>query len=305
MVFLKTRIVKGQEYYYATEAVTTKDHQKQRSVYYFGKRKPSKYEWEAVLHALLGKDDYPPEAPLIDSEQAIRIESLNERMKKEFSEMSASEKKNFFDRFYNDYIYNTNSIEGSTLTPDETFLVTHKNQSVKGKSLKEIYMARNLMSAINFLDAYTGDFTVGLMKKLHAIVQEGIQPKEELGVFKKRQNYILGTEFLPTPPVLVNSRISGLVRWYGKNKQKYHPFELASLIHLRFVSIHPFIDGNGSTARLLHNLVLKGFGFVPINYRTTTSQDYYSTLRAAQIYRGHKPFLDHSINGFIQTYEGY
>ncbi len=299
MVFLKTKTVKGIDYYYATET----DKGSQIDVYYFGNRKPTKHEWQAVLNALEDKDDYYPKKPEMTNEQKQRIEELNKRMQKEFSEMNDSEKANFYDKFYNDYIYNTNSIEGSTLTKDETYFVTHEKQGISGKSLKEIYMARNLMQAINFLDNYDGKVNLDLIKKLHAIIQENIQLKEELGEYKRRQNYIVGTEFLPTPPKLVEKRMTGLIRWFGLNKKKYHAFELASLFHIKFVSIHPFVDGNGRTARLLHNFILKKQGIVPIIYRSSTKQRYYSVLRSAQLYREHVGFLDYTIEEFVATYE--
>ncbi|MBS3068633.1 Fic family protein [Candidatus Micrarchaeota archaeon] len=300
MVFLKTRAVKGIEYYYAVESRLGN----QTDVYYFGNRKPTKHEWQAVLNALGKKDDYYPKKPEWTEKQEQRVKELNGRMQKEFNEMNESEKANFYDKFYNDYIYNTNSIEGSTLTKDETYFVTHEKQGISGKSLKEIYMARNLMQAINFLDDYDGTLNLEMIKKLHAIVQENIQPKEELGQYKRRQNYITGTDFLPTPPNLVEKRMNGLVRWHGLNK-KYAIFELAALFHIKFVSIHPFIDGNGRVARLLHNFILKRHKIVPLIYRTKTKQTYYSMLRAAQLYGEHKGFLTYTLDEFVATYEGY
>lgn len=301
MVFLKTRVVKGIEYYYAVES----ESGSQKDVYYFGNRKPTNYEWQAVLNALEKKDEFNTEKPEWSTEQERRIVELNERMRKELDEMNESEKSNFYDKFYNDYIYNTNSIEGSTLTKDETYFVTHENQGISGKSLKETYMARNLMHAINFLDGYSEELTLDLIKKLHAIVQENIQPKDELGQYKKKQNYITGTDFLPTPPNLVEKRMNGLIRWYGLNKKKYHIFELAAIFHIKFVSIHPFVDGNGRTARLLHNFILKRRDIVPIIYRTKTKQTYYSMLRAAQLHRTHVGFLAYTFDEFVATYEGY
>lgn len=301
MVFLKTKTVNNTIYYYAVES--SKGNQKE--VYYFGNRKPTKYEWQAMLNALKGKDDYHPTKTEIVEEQKNRINELNKRMQREFSEMTNTEKTNFEEKFYNDYIYHTNSIEGSTLTKDETYFVTHEKQGISGKSLKEIYMARNMMRAIKFLDKYDGKLTIMLIKKLHAIIQEDIQPKNELAKYKKRQNYIIGTEFLPTPPNLVKKRMDGLMRWYGRNKKKYNIFELAALFHIRFVSIHPFTDGNGRTARLIHNFILKKYKIIPITYRTKTKQRYYSMLRAAQLYGDHKGFLRYTIDEFINTYEGY
>ncbi|MFH1520842.1 MAG: Fic family protein [Candidatus Micrarchaeota archaeon] len=299
MVFLKTRIVGGIEYYYAAKTLNGK----QIDVYYFGNKKPNKHEWQAVLNALEKKDDYHPKKPEISDNQKQRVDELNKRMQKEFNEMNDAEKANFYDKFYNDYIYNTNSIEGSTLTKEETYFVTHEKQGISQKSLKEIYMARNLMQAINFLDKYDGLLNLVLIKKLHEIIQENIQPKEEIGKYKRKQNYIIGTDFLPTPPSLVEKRMNGLIRWYGINKKKYHIFELALLFHIKFVSIHPFVDGNGRTARLLHNFILKKYGIVPIIYRMQTKQRYYSVLRSVQLYNDHKGFLDYTIEEFVATYE--
>lgn len=299
MVFLKTRTVNRIEYYYAVES----EAGRQKDVYYFGNRKPTNHEWQAVLDALEEKDVYHPKKSEWTEGQEQRVKELNERMQKEFKEMNETEKSNFYDKFYNDYIYNTNSIEGSTLTKDETYFVTHEKQGISGKSLKEIYMARNLMHAINFLGGYNRTLNLEMIKQLHAIIQENIQPKEELGQYKKRQNYITGTDFLPTPPNLVEERMNGLMRWYGVNKAKYPIFELAALFHIKFVGIHPFVDGNGRTARLLHNFILKCHKIVPIIYRTKTKQIYYSMLRAAQLYGEHNGFLNYTFEEFITTYE--
>jgi len=301
MVFLKTRTAGGIEYYYAVES----ESGSQRDVYYFGNKKPTNYEWQAVLNALEKKDEFSPKKTEWTNEQEQRVKELNERMQKEFNEMNENEKSNFYDKFYNDYIYNTNSIEGSTLTKDETYFVTHEKQGISGKSLKEVYMARNLMQAINFLDSYSGKLNIELIKKLHIVVQENIQPGNELGLYKKRQNYIIGTDFLPTPPNLVEKRMNGLMRWYGLNRKKYSAFELDAIFHIKFVSIHPFVDGNGRTARLLHNFILKRNGVAPIIYRMETKQTYYSMLRAAQLHGEHKGFIDYALGEFVATYEGY
>ena len=303
MAFLKTRTVKGIEYFYASESTVLNGKTVQKDIYYFGKHKPSKSGFDAVISALEGKDVYEPKAPLMAKNQAARVDSLNKRMKSELSEMTGTEKAKFDEKFLNDCIYNTNSIEGSTLTKDETYFVTHESQGVSGKQLKEIYMARNLMSASKFLENHEGKFDLALIRRLHSIVQENIQPREELGIFKKRQNYITGTDFLPTPPNFVPKRMGGLMRWQGKNSKKYHPFELAALFHIKFVSIHPFPDGNGRTARLLHNFILEKSGILPFIYRASTKQKYYSALRNAQIYKSHAPFLEYSIEEFTTTYE--
>jgi len=305
MAFLRTRKIGGAEYYSACETLVKNGKTIQRELYYFGKNKPSKSGWEAVMSALAGKDVYDPNGPIMAKGSIARVDALNKRMKTEFAGMSVAERQNFDEKFMNDYIYNTNSIEGSTLTKDETYFVTHENQGVAGKQLKEIYMARNLMAAAEFLEKYHGKLDLTLIRKLHSLVQDNVQPKEELGLFKKRQNYITGTEFLPTPPGFVQKRMEGLLRWHGKNRKKYCPFELAALFHIKFVSIHPFPDGNGRTARLLHNLILQKEGVLPIIYRTETKQRYYSALRAAQIYGSHEPFLDYSVGEFVATYEEY
>ncbi len=305
MVSLKKRTVKGKEYYYAIENKRINGKTEQKNVYYFGNKKPNKYEWLAVVSALKNKDIFNPRKKELTKEQIKRIAEINRRMQKDFKEMTDSEKNNFSEKFYNEYIYNTNSIEGSTLTKKETYFVTHEKQGITGKDLKEIYMARNLNSAIKFIKNYKGNLTLNFIKKIHNIIQENIEPKEELGKYKKRQNYIIGTDFMPTPPTLVKKRMKSLIGWYGHNKNKYSPFELSCIFHIKFVSIHPFIDGNGRTARIIHNFILEKNNISPIIYRTKTKQDYYSALRNAQTYGSHKPFIDYTVKEFIDTYEGY
>ena len=303
MAFLKTRTVKGIGYYYASEGKSINGNEKQGDVYYFGNRKPDKHEWEAVLAALEGKDEYVPKEEGMAREQKARIDEISKKMKSEFGEMSKSELENFNEKFSNDYIYNTNSIEGSTMTPEETYIVTREGMGVSGRKLKEIYMARNLADALKFLGSCKEAVSIPLAKKLHACVQENIQPTDEMGEFKRRQNYIIGAEFLPTPPKFVQGRMEGLMRWRGRNEKAYHPFELSAIFHVKFVSIHPFIDGNGRVARLLHNYILQRHKIVPMVFRTQTKQKYYAALRAAQSGAGHRQFLDYCMEEFAATYE--
>ena len=130
MVFLRTRKIGKAEYFSACETLAKKGKTIQRELYYFGKNRPSKSGWEAVLNAIAGKDAYEPKGPIMEEESVARVDALNKRMMAEFAGMTMTERQNFYEKFMNDYIYNTNSIEGSTLTMEETYFVTHENQGV-------------------------------------------------------------------------------------------------------------------------------------------------------------------------------
>jgi len=303
MVFIKERTVKGKKYYALVETIKKEGKPTHKTLASLGNRKPLKIELKILQENLKDNDKLTVDKPLLPLEQANRVDSLNKEIKQQLAAYSRVELANFIQKFDVDFCYNTNSIEGSTITREEVGFIAEDKQSIEGHSLKEIHETENMLAALIFVRKYQGKINEKLIKLLHSMVQKNIEV-ETLGQYKRVPNYITGVDYWPTHPAFVNERLRSLVRWYALNKNKFHPLELASIFHLKFEMIHPFTDGNGRVGRLLFNLILKEHKCNPMIFSVDNKRLYYSTIRNAE--QGtHKPFLDYAVKQFIRTYEEY
>src|SRR3989338_3542467 len=161
--------------------------------------------------------------------------------------------------------YNSNAIEGNSLTLRETFLVLNEGITIKGKPLKDHLEAINHKEALDFLyDLVDHDkkITVSehLIKNLHQLITQNIE-KEWAGRYRNALVIITGTSHRPPDALDVPALMNDLVKWVGKEQNKMHIIELAAMLQHKFVHIHPFFDGNGRTARLLTNVILLQKGY--------------------------------------------
>ena len=166
--------------------------------------------------------------------------------------------------------YNSNAIEGNKLTLKETYLVINDGMTVRGKSLKDHLEAKNHYEAIHFLyDLVEHEkkqtISERLIRSLQQLIIKDIED-DEAGKYRTGAVMISGSSHKPPSAYNVPKLMEELISWLNKNMGKMHPVELAAKVHHQLVHIHPFIDGNGRTARLLMNLTLmqKGYPMVII-----------------------------------------
>lgn len=229
------------------------------------------------------------EGQLIDSEILRRITEKKKRLDS-IRPLSKSALQKLRERFAVEWTYNSNAIEGNTLTLNETRLVLERGLTVKGKSLREHFEATNHKQAIKYLEAIAGKepVTEETLKKMHAMILRGINDAEA-GVYRNVRVRILGAVFTPPDPVKISRFISELFKWL--NSAKLHSVELAALAHYKLVHIHPFFDGNGRTSRLLMNFILMKQGFPPAIVLNTDRKKYYGCLKKADL-GDEKPFVN-------------
>ena len=163
--------------------------------------------------------------------------------------------------------YTSNAIEGNTLTRDQTALVVDKGMTIKGKSLIEHLEAKNHAEAVDYvreLASHTKpiDITVNTLQDIHRIVLRGIDDTNA-GGFRTVPIRVSGSRYIFPNYVKVPDLMSDLLNKLHENAKTMHPCTLAGWFHYEFVTIHPFYDGNGRTARLLMNLILEQFGYPP------------------------------------------
>lgn len=189
------------------------------------------------------------------------------------------------ERFEVEMTYNSNAIEGNTLTLKETYWVIQQGITVKGKPLKDHLEARNHKEALDYLyETIDNDrnftFSEHLVKELHALIIQDID-KNIAGQYRAVDVFIAGTEHVPPKAVDVPFKMRELIDWAKKNYKKMYIAEFAAIFHHKFVHIHPFQDGNGRTGRLLMNIFLMQYGFPLAIIQKNDRQKYYRVLEMA------------------------
>jgi Fic family protein/DNA-binding XRE family transcriptional regulator len=185
-----------------------------------------------------------------------------------------------------EYTFESNRIEGNTLTLRETDLVINEGLTISGKSMREHLEAINHKEAIEYVKYLTEKNSMINEREvlsIHNLILRSIDP-QNAGKYRNVQVMIKGSRHLPPQPFLVPKQMEDYFIWYEANKNKLHPVILAAEMHERLVTIHPFIDGNGRTSRLVMNLVLLKHGFVIANIKgdTQSRMAYYNALEKAQ-----------------------
>lgn len=183
------------------------------------------------------------------------------------------------------YTYESNRIEGNTLTLQETYLVVNDGITVGGKSVREHLEAINHAEAISYLGEIIQNKTVfseRVLKEIHYLILKGID-RENAGVYRAIGVRISGSSHLPPEPYLLNPLMEEVFVYYKENKSILHPVILAAEMHERIVRIHPFIDGNGRTCRLIMNLILMQHGYPIANIKGELENRlrYYDALETA------------------------
>lgn len=206
-----------------------------------------------------------------------------------------------------EYTYESNKIEGNTLTLQETALVVEKGLTVGGKSLNEHLEAINHTFAIEYIKDIarnTEPINERVLLDIHKLILQGID-NSNTGKYRTVQVLISGAKHVPPQPYLVLKEMETLFLWYNENKNTMHPVLLSAEIHERLVTIHPFIDGNGRTARLLMNLILlqNGFPIAILKGDINSRLEYYSALEIAQTENNKTPFIDFIEDNIKETME--
>lgn len=189
------------------------------------------------------------------------------------------------------FTHNSTAIEGNTLTLMETKLVLEDGVSVGGKELREIYEVINHKKAYVYVKKCIKNnkpLTENIVKNLHAILTENIITG---GIYRNQEVRISGAGF--TPPA-GNEMYIQIKNFYEdlKCQTNLNAIELAAWTHAEFVRIHPFIDGNGRTGRLLMNYQLMLHSFLPVSVDKNTRLDYYNALEQYAADGDLKPFAD-------------
>ncbi len=189
--------------------------------------------------------------------------------------------------------WSSNALEGNTLTESETKVVIEDGITIGGKPLKDHYEAIGHSEAFDFLYDIAEEKTIteNDIKRLHHLFYYRID-EENAGEYLKIKVFISGTEFVPPAPDKIPELMKSFADKIPELRKKHHPVEFAALLHRKFVGIHPFVDGNGRTARLLMNLALLQEGYVVTIIPPIRRSDYIASIVKGQVSpKNDKPFI--------------
>ena len=209
-----------------------------------------------------------------------KLKALNE-----LRPLPPSAVKKLQEQFKIEMTYNSNGIEGNSLTLKETFLVINEGITIKGKPLRDHLEAKNHYEALEFLSGLVEKnrkqtLSERLIRGLHQLVVQETE-KEWAGKYRNSDVIIGGAEHKPPAASDVPYEMEKLIKWWKQNQRKLPIVELAALIHHRLVYIHPFFDGNGRVARLVMNLLLLQAGYPLVIVLKNDRKKYYRVLTQA------------------------
>jgi len=185
---------------------------------------------------------------------------------------------------YFQYIYHTVGIEGNTMSLAQTRSILETKLAVGGKSIMEHNEILGMDAALKYINNTLvdklGDITLEDILEMHRRVIGNVDPVEA-GLFRRTQVWV--GDHVPPPPSMVVLLVNKFINWLDTESanNRLHPVRLAALAHYKLVYIHPFVDGNGRTSRLLMNLVLMQAGYPPVIIRRSDRETYYRHLVTA------------------------
>lgn len=197
-----------------------------------------------------------------------------EETKKNFPEVTIASYEKAFEV---EYTHNSTAIEGNTLTLIETKVVLEDGIAIGGKSLREIYEVVNHKKAYRYVKDCVRkgmELNENIVKDIHALLMENILAG---GIYRREEVVISGASHIPPAGDEMYGQIKSFYRELA-GKNRLNGIELAAWTHAEFVRIHPFLDGNGRTSRLLMNYQLLSKGFLPISIAKEDRLDYYNAL---------------------------
>ncbi len=234
-------------------------------------------------------------------EQIKKLELIKVGYRHLLKKFRKEQMKDALDRFIVNFTYESNALEGNSLTLKDVAIVIFEKVHAKGKSLREIYEARNSRVVLDKIFSKKFKINHESIIRMHRLLMRDIDTRAG---YKQIPNFLLGKRLETTPPEKVYSEMTNLINWYDQNIEKSHPLKVASVFHSNFEKIHPFEDGNGRVGRFLVNTILVNNGYPPLIVRKTSRTAYFSCLEAAD--NGHYNKIERFfIEKFKKTYKNF
>ncbi len=304
-MYFQDKKIKGKRYKYAVESLRLpggkvktlqkryKGESKEKLKNFFDKKRKEEFVKYALRNFKVNH--------VFTKEQIKKIEEIKVDYSKILKKLPKKNLQDLIDRFTANFTYESNALEGNSLTLKDVSLVMFENISPEGKDLREIYETRNSRKIVELIFKNKFKITEKDIIKIHGILVEDLDTRTG---YKKFPNVIVGKSLETTPPEKVSEEIKKLIKWYKNKENTIHPLELASLFHGKFEQIHPFEDGNGRVGRFLINIILVNHKYPPLIIRKSQRISYLSVLEKFD--DGHKDTLKRLfLKRFKETYKKF
>lgn len=293
MVTIKKKALGKRTYYYLEHTLREGD-KIQKKERYIGKRLPKNIE--EVKRAFLSEIYREKWYPLLDK--------IKEHFSKERKQLPKTAEEKETGTFAIRFTYDTQRIEGSKLTLRETAELLEKGITPKAKPIYDVKEAEAHREIFYEMMQYKKDLSLQVILYWHKKLFENTKP-EIAGKIRQHQVAISGSKFVPPFPAEIYPLLREFFKWYAKSKNKLHPVELAIGAHLKFVTVHPFTDGNGRISRLIMNFVLHKHGYPMLNIPYEHRTGYYNALERSQIKKFDGIFLQWLFRRYVKEYKRY
>ena len=311
MVFISSKTIKGKKRYYLERSIRLLTGKvKKFSIYlkdYDAKRKYKEINhYKRLLNGNISKEltefaaRYYKKINIFNEELLKRLEEIKLGYKEITKKLSKKQLQDIIDRFTANFTYESNAIEGNSLTLKDVTFVLHEKKAIKGKDLREIYETLNTREAMELVFSNKLRVNEKDVIKLHKILVKNT------GVsfgYKKLPNFLMHRQLETTAPEKVKEEMGKLIDWYNEN-ETIHPLQRAAIFHGKFEKIHPFEDGNGRAGRLLINIMLLNNRYPPLIIRKSQRLSYFSCLEAFD--KGYEDKLNRFlVEKYKKTYEKF
>jgi|SRR3989344_7468663 len=305
MAYLAKRKRGNKVYYYLAENIAVARGRRKQIRKYIGTEKPS----ETKLQVLISQFEKEIEKEKIrlhgfhylTKDEINEIYEINKIFWQRYNERNKTVQEQFDQNFVMAFVFNSNSIEGSTLTPKEVELLLKENIA-PNKPLEDVLEAKNAEKTLKFIKEYKEELSQDFLLRIHNIYFKDTKPYIA-GKYKTAQNRITGSAFETTPPHLVLTDMKNYFKEYSKLKNELHPLELAAWCHWKLVRIHPFQDGNGRVARILMNFVLHKNSYAMIDIKTKERQQYIKALEKCNYNNNARALATRLVRRFRKQYK--
>lgn len=297
MVFVKRKLIKGKVYRYASKSIRLPGGKIVTVEKFLRKgidvtdpdvaKFLSRKELHAFVSHALGR--YKT-SPVFDRRQIGKVEEMRLAYNNIIRKLNRKQLQDLFDRFTVNFTYESNALEGNSLTLKDVAIIIEENIVPRGKDLREVYDTRNSRKVVDLILRKRFKVSEKDIVRMHSMLVR------DMGIstgYKKIPNFLVGRNVKTTPPELVERYMKDLVLWINGNEGRMHPLRLAAHAHGKFERIHPFEDGNGRVGRFLINVILANGGYPPLIIRKTQRIAY---LKALEDYdRGYAANLERFI----------
>jgi Fic family protein len=308
---LVQRKVKGRAYLYLERTMRVGEKKWKKIYLYVGPKRPSGKELASLEKRLQRKvSDYikkeilKPNTQFIDAKTAMKLERIKNSHANLLNSMDKAGRAAFIERQRAQFITNTNAIEGSRITLDQTKKILNLRRAYEAD--KDELEVLNMEDCLSLYDQYLqkgAEIDEKMLLRLHLALLKAIPGYEEYGgVWRAINVFIRASRYEFPRWKKVPGLMGNLLKWHSSNSGKMHPVELAARFHAMLVTIHPFADGNGRMARLLMNYILQknGFPFVDIPYERR--DEYFATQEKAH-FGDFRPFVNFLVAQMAKDYK--